>query len=211
MWKHFVFLLCCLIGDVFGDDMLFRKNDGYGVSQVHIAQGKDSSSMSIVWLTPDVSATYVHYGTSPSELNMTASGTASSYTYSDKYGSYTSGQIHTVVLEKLSPKTQYYYQCGDYNADDLSGILQFKTLPARGDSTPTSFGVVGDLGITTDAQSTLNHIMGNENLEMILHVGDLSYADCDQNKWDQYGVMIEVLASERPWMVGAGNHVSTYE
>lgn len=41
---------------------------------------------------------------------------------------------------------------------------------------------------------------------MILHTGDLSYADCDQELWDSYGDMIEPVASLKPWMVCPGNH-----
>ena len=41
---------------------------------------------------------------------------------------------------------------------------------------------------------------------MILHAGDLSYADCDQPLWDSYGEIIEPLAKSTPWMVCAGNH-----
>lgn len=43
-------------------------------------------------------------------------------------------------------------------------------------------------------------------MPMIIHAGDLSYADCEQPRWDSYMAMIEVLSSERPWMVGVGNH-----
>ena len=41
---------------------------------------------------------------------------------------------------------------------------------------------------------------------MILHAGDLSYADCEQTLWDSYGEMIEPLSSFVPWMVSPGNH-----
>jgi len=41
---------------------------------------------------------------------------------------------------------------------------------------------------------------------MILHAGDLSYADCEQTLWDSYGIMTEPLASYKPWMVCPGNH-----
>jgi hypothetical protein len=48
--------------------------------------------------------------------------------------------------------------------------------------------------------------MKDKDINMILHAGDLSYADCDQQLWDSYGEMIEPLASYTPWMVCAGNH-----
>ena len=37
-------------------------------------------------------------------------------------------------------------------------------------------------------------------------LGDLSYADCVGRLWDVYGEMIESVSSQKPWMVGPGNH-----
>jgi hypothetical protein len=42
--------------------------------------------------------------------------------------------------------------------------------------------------------------------ELILHAGDLSYANCDPNRWDSYAEMTAPLAQFLPWMVCAGNH-----
>jgi len=60
--------------------------------------------------------------------------------------------------------------------------------------------------MTDDSMSTLQHLIDNEELEMIVHVGDLSYADCDQTLWDSYANTVQVLSDNRAWMVGAGNH-----
>ena len=37
-------------------------------------------------------------------------------------------------------------------------------------------------------------------------VGDLSYADCDQARWDSWGRLAEPLSSELPLLTLAGNH-----
>jgi phosphodiesterase/alkaline phosphatase D-like protein len=102
-----------------------------------------------------------------------------------------------VTLKDLQPSTTYYYQCGDFDAGTTSGILTFTTLPSVGDHKPLAFGVIGDLGTTTDSQSTLQHMINDKNLKLILHAGDLSYADCEQPVWDDYGVMIQDLSKER--------------
>ena len=91
----------------------------------------------------------------------------------------------------------YYYQCGDFAVDATSGTLNFRTLPKVGNHLPIHFAVIGDLGQTNDSESTLNHVLTNKNLQMVLHAGDLSYADCNQPLWDSYGEMIEDLAKER--------------
>lgn len=176
--------------------------DGYNLQQIHIAQGRTPESMTISWVTPattsTTSASQVRYGTGSGDMNQLAEGFSTSYTFQyASYQQYTSGLIHHVRIDNLKPDTRYYYQCGDFTTDVVSGTLTFKTLPKVGEQRPISFGVVGDLGTTNDSYSTLKHLIANPDLKMILHAGDLSYADCKQEIWDQYGVMIEDLAKER--------------
>jgi len=183
--------------------------DGYVVSQVHLAQGKDSSQMTVMWVTAAVAKSEVRVGLNADDLSSAPVVTGSSSTYTlapTGYPSYTSGQLHTAYLTNLLPDTVYYYQCGDTSTGDLSGILSFKTMYAKGDKRAFSFGLIGDLGATNDSISTLTHVAMNPDLNMILHAGDLSYANCNEPLWDEYGLMIEDLASARPWMVGPGNH-----
>jgi hypothetical protein len=46
------------------------------------------------------------------------------------------------------------------------------------------------IGQTIDSLGTVNHILNNNELSMVLHAGDLSYADCNARKWDIYGELI---------------------
>ena len=177
--------------------------DGYGVSQIHINQGNDPTQMIVSWITASFSTlTQVRYGKSQSSLSLLASGNYTSYTA----GTYKSGAIHHVTLSGLSPDTTYYYQCGDTSVNQLSGILSFKTLPATGSKASFSIGVLGDLGNTVDSQTTVSRILSNKDISLVLHAGDLSYANCNQPAWDLYGEMVSTLASQTAWMVGPGNH-----
>lgn len=181
--------------------------DGYDVTQIHIAQGKTPETMMISWVTKGPANSQVSYGLDSQHLKTMITGYSTSYKYEySQYGVYQSGIIHHVELSNLTASTVYYYQCGDFEIATTSGILMFQTLPAVGDHRPLHFGVIGDLGQTTDSQSTVEHVIDNRLLNLILHAGDLSYADCNQQLWDSYGVLIEDLAKERPWMVGPGNH-----
>jgi len=143
-----------------------------------------------------------------------------------------------------------------------SGVQSFTTLPAAGDpgAAPLTVGIIGDLGQTSDSAvtvqvTTLNtatshpatrHLhasvwfltlacwqhLAASGVAMVLHAGDLSYADCDPARWDSYGELVESLSryarfvrapfaikkpephlsdpccsfSAVPWMVGPGNH-----
>lgn len=59
----------------------------------------------------------------------------------------------------------------------MSKIHKFKTTPARGShSYPERIAVVGDLGLTYNTTSTVEHMRSN-NPDLILLVGDVSYAN----------------------------------
>lgn len=172
--------------------------DGYDVSQIHIAQGRTPESMTISWVTKGAAKTEVIYGLSPKNLDNKAEGYTTSYDFNyPSFGMYQSGTIHHVQLSNLKPDTLYFYQCGDTAASAVSGLLQFRTMPAVGDKKPMRFAVIGDLGQTSDSHSTIQHVMQRSDLGMILHAGDLGYADCNQTLWDTYGEMVEDLAKER--------------
>lgn len=179
------------------------------VTQVHIAQGLDSRYMTISWLTQNKCYSHVAYGNNDTLENI-VHGSSSTYEFYynkidlPKY--YKSGYIHHVLLTDLEPSTQYYYRCGDFISLSISDIFSFKTLPRPGDDIKLTFGVFGDIGQTINSVSTIRHLMNEHDISMILHAGDLSYADCDQTLWDTYGEMIEPLASYTPWMVSPGNH-----
>jgi len=179
------------------------------VEQLHIAQGSTPESMTISWITKSAAAkTEIKYGINPTDMSLYATGTSSSYKfiYPD-YGVYESGTIHHVTIENLLPSKTYYYKCGDFSLVDVSENNEFETLPLVGRQTGSLiFGVIGDLGQTQDSATTVKHVLENRAIKMILHPGDLSYADCQQSLWDSYGRMIEPLASRVPWMVGPGNH-----
>lgn len=46
--------------------------------------------------------------------------------------------------------------------------------------------------------------------DLVLHVGDLSYADGVPDKWDKFMDTIEPVASAVPYMVAVGNHEVGY-
>lgn len=134
-----------------------------GVQQIHLAQGKDPTTMVISWLTPKSSlpapASQVRYGLAPDALTSEVDNhDASTYTIpagyakppaKSPYPTYTSGWLHNVELTGLQPDTLYFYQVGDFSLPPLvsninypytppegrSGTLYFRTLPAPGQVT----------------------------------------------------------------------------
>jgi len=179
----------------------------FNVTGLHISQGDTPEKMTISWQTPQYCESEVRYGTSRDDLEFKAFGDSAHYTFVDYTEPiYMSGYHHHVSVPKLEPGTMYYYKAGDFFQSVMSDVREFQTLQRIGDISPMAIGIVGDLGMTDDSKSTLEHLSRNTNIDMIMHVGDLGYADCVQTKWDDYSEMVENLASRKPWMVGAGNH-----
>ena len=148
---------------------------------------------------------------------------------------YLSGALHSATMGAgaggpLIPGTRYAYSVGSPSLGAWSSVRTF-LAPASPDagSLPYRIAVVGDLGQTENSAATLermravsdfvdnNGILGGggggdgEEEEPtppghVLNVGDLSYADGFQPRWDSWGRLVEPYASEVPWMVIEGNH-----
>lgn len=81
-------------------------------------------------------------------------------------------------LTGLEPDTLYQYQCGDPSAaEEISDIHYFRTMPVSGPkSYPNRIALVGDLGLTYNTTSTVDHILKNHP-DLVLLIGDVSYAN----------------------------------
>jgi len=51
---------------------------------------------------------------------------------------------------------------------------------------------------------------GTDTPDVVLHIGDLSYATGYASEWDRFMTMIEPLSSRSPYMVNQGNHERDY-
>ncbi|XP_058092389.1 purple acid phosphatase 15-like [Magnolia sinica] len=183
-------------------------------------------------LDPKTVSSVVRYGRLRYPLMYKATGYSLIYNQLYPYKglqNYTSGIIHHVHLTGLKPNTRYYYRCGDPSIPAMSKIHSFKTMPASSPlNYPSRIAVVGDLGLTYNTTSTIDHLRSN-NPDLILLVGDVTYAnlyltngtgancyscsfpntpihETHQPRWDYWGRFMEPLVSEVPMMVIEGNH-----
>ncbi|KMZ69120.1 Purple acid phosphatase [Zostera marina] len=146
---------------------------------------------------------------------------------------YTSGIIHHVRLEGLQPGKRYHYRCGDSSLGAMSEEHVFQIPHSNSNSNSDHhhhrIAVIGDLGLTINSSSTIDHLEKNDP-SMILFVGDMSYAnqylttggkgascfscafsdapirETYQPRWDGWGRFMEHLTSRIPMMVVEGNH-----
>ncbi|KAL0358408.1 UNVERIFIED_CONTAM: Purple acid phosphatase 15 [Sesamum angustifolium] len=194
--------------------------------------GEFQIGKSIKPLNPQSVASVVHYG--KLRFPMSHKATGESLIYSQLYPfeglrNYTSGIIHHVRLTALEPNTMYYYRCGDPSIPAMSEIYYFKTMPiSTPKSYPSRIAVVGDLGLTYNSTSTIEHLTSNKP-DLVLMIGDLCYAnlyltngtgsDCYscsfpdtpihetyQPRWDYWGRFMQPLISKVPIMMVQGNH-----
>lgn len=187
----------------------------------------------VTQLDPSSVASEVWYGKERGEYSNKTTG--GSTVYSQLYPfegllNYTSGIIHHVRLDGLEPGTKYYYKCGDSSVPAMSEEHSFETMPISNATIyPHRIGVVGDLGLTSNTTTTIDHLIKN-GPSMVLMVGDLCYAnqylttggegascyscafpdapirETYQPRWDGWGRFMEPLISRVPMMVIEGNH-----
>ncbi|KAJ0234783.1 Purple acid phosphatase 23 [Hirschfeldia incana] len=151
------------------------------------------SSIWVSWVTGDavvgkdvkpLDATLVSsevwYGKEKGKYTLKRKGNATVYSQLypfDGLLNYTSGIIHHVLIDGLEPETKYYYRCGDSSAPAMSEEISFETLPLPSkDSYPHRIAFVGDLGLTSNTTTTIDHLMDNDP-SLVVIVGDLTYAN----------------------------------
>lgn len=123
-------------------------------------------------------------------------------------------RIFRSVLTGLEPNMTYYYIVGrgNYRSRESS----FVSSPRRGEG-PNEVIVYGDMGYYDQGAKTgqlVINYMKSVWAPLVLHVGDISYADYrgqrdlakDSILWDLFFHRIEPIANSAPYMVSAGNH-----
>ncbi|KAF1744001.1 hypothetical protein MXB_5311 [Myxobolus squamalis] len=199
------------------------ESDGEIVVNVFYPRTSCEFRIRITWVSGSSLKPFVKYGKSFLNLNMMESGTSSTYTEDDMceppattFGYIAPGFIHTVVIKNLEKDMTYFYKCA--NSKTESATFSFKSPKTSGISerNPVFLDVFGDLDITQGSGSYITILrIGNEltrqvPLDAILLVGDVSYAMGIAYTWEEFGKMIQKVASAVPFMMSIGNHEHDY-
>jgi acid phosphatase type 7 len=207
---------------------------------IHLAKTEKNNEIRVHWVStapPNRNKPFVQYGFLRDQLTKTENATTSdTYHASDMCEAPATtvaanmyrdpGVMFSAVLSNLEVATTYYYRvCSDETS--CSSVLRMRTPPAPGSQNGVaSFFVYGDLGDWTvhatgpfnanRSGSTMDLIRNDMNDPLanyvaVMHNGDLSYGKGSTFLWDQFGALIEPVASEIPYMVGIGNHEYCYE
>ncbi|OQR95445.1 calcineurin-like phosphoesterase [Thraustotheca clavata] len=192
--------------------------------QVHLAYAgtKTGTGMTISWTTYHRirdSAVWFNSETFNSTEQLTPQMASIHSYYSDD--SYTLFTYH-VTLTNLEPKTVYYYQVGSLaNVTRRSSVFHFRTARPSSDNHSFEMLMYADFG-ERNAESTVTFVSSlKDRLDLIWHVGDISYADNAFHTLDQdanalgfvyekaYNAWMNALQStmqEIPYMTTVGNH-----
>lgn len=174
--------------------------------QVHLSLTGDMTEQAVTWvtLTNATGNGVVRWGTSATNLQYSAPASTRTYTKGGWVG-----VVHEGTMTGLSPNTQYYYVVGGGNA--FSDIRTFTTFSndigtaAR----PLRILQVGDMGYSSVSNNTRNNmarLVEAGEVDLVLHTGDISYADAYMPHWDIFMREMEPVTSAVPYMTIAGNH-----
>lgn len=196
-----------------------------------LALGKSWNEMTVTWTSGyniDEAVPLLEWGPSDSTPKQTPAGTL---TFSREtlcgapartVGWRDPGFIHTSFLKDLWPNRLYMYRAGHllFNGSYVwSKKYSFEAPPYPGQDSLQQVIVFGDMGKTerdgsneySDYQpgslnTTDQLIKDIENIDIVFHIGDITYANGYISQWDQFTSQVEPIASVVPYMIGSGNH-----
>eukprot|EP01114_Cavostelium_apophysatum_P015648 TRINITY_DN430_c0_g1_i1.p1 TRINITY_DN430_c0_g1~~TRINITY_DN430_c0_g1_i1.p1 ORF type:complete len:462 (+),score=34.89 TRINITY_DN430_c0_g1_i1:136-1386(+) len=188
--------------------------------QIHLAFSAAQNEMVVTWYRKEEGLTqipFVMYGLESGIYGWNVTGIF--YPHSKASG--WSGTLHTATMTGLNPDTKYFYRCGDVEKNLWSAEFSFHTpLPKGPAKSPSRFAVYGDMGLGGNSSVTVKSIVQmqqNNMLDVVLHVGDISYCDTDdetkgdQSTWSAFMNEIQPIAANTPYMTCPGNHDVFYE
>lgn len=124
------------------------------------------------------------------------------------------GYFHHARLTGLQPNTRYWV------VPQQGGVLgyetTFRTAKPRGGDVASRFVLYGDQaitageGATATAQHITERVSTQDDLDFLLHVGDLSYGCGSTDVWNSWHDIIEPYSSRLPYLVSIGNHEYDY-
>ncbi|CAF0728269.1 unnamed protein product [Didymodactylos carnosus] len=190
---------------------------------IHLSYTSNDDEMIVMYTTSsNIYTPEIQYGLDPSQLQFNQTGTTDTYSASDMCEGKANitgpqnfidpGYIHTILLKNLMPATIYFYRVGN-EVEGWSPVIHFISKVVDGASDTLSFIAYGDMGVSpvqTGAAGTMDRVhervLQGENIAVVLHIGDVSYARGIGALWDRFMTEIQPIAQTVPYMLGVGNH-----
>ncbi|KAM4107650.1 hypothetical protein ACB094_04G161900 [Castanea mollissima] len=132
------------------------------------------------------------------------------------------GFIHTSFLKNLWPNSVYTYRVGHLLSKGSyiwGKNYSFKSSPYPGQNSLQRVVIFGDMGkaerdgsneysnYQPGSLNTTDQLVNDLNdIDIVFHIGDITYANGYISQWDQFTSQVEPIASKVPYMIASGNH-----
>ncbi|XP_027100097.1 probable inactive purple acid phosphatase 1 isoform X1 [Coffea arabica] len=196
-----------------------------------LAQGKTWDEMTVTWTSGygiNDAEPFVEWGLKGDEQRRSPAGTLTFDRNSlcgapaTTVGWRDPGFIHTSYLKELWPNVLYTYKLGHrlHNGSYIwSQNYQFRASPYPGQNSLQRVVIFGDMGkdeadgsneynnFQQGALDTTNQLIKDlKNIDIVFHIGDITYANGYLSQWDQFTSQIAPISSLVPYMLASGNH-----
>ncbi|XP_024542153.1 nucleotide pyrophosphatase/phosphodiesterase isoform X2 [Selaginella moellendorffii] len=197
-----------------------------------LALGKDWNEMTVTWTSGysiSEAKPFVLWGPEDEKYAFRAPASTLTFTQKDMCGAPANtvgwrdpGYIHTSYLKNLWPSTTYFYKIAHKlkSGDTVYGPENhFMSSPAPGQDSLQRVVIFGDMGkgerdlsneysdYQPGALNTTDRLNEDlDNIDMVFHIGDITYSDGYLSQWDQFTEQIERISSRVPYMIASGNH-----
>ncbi|KAL6558788.1 putative inactive purple acid phosphatase 27 [Orobanche minor] len=196
-----------------------------------LALGKSWNEMTVTWTSGyniDEAVPFVEWGWKGGKKRRSPAGTLT-FQRSSMCGSPARtvgwrdpGFIHTSFLKDLWPNTEYTYKIGHLllNGSYIwSKMYSFRSSPYPGQDSLQGVIIFGDMGkgerdgsneynnYQPGSLNTTNQLINDlKDIDIVFHIGDITYANGYISQWDQFTAQVEPIASTVPYMIASGNH-----
>ncbi|KAL0329422.1 UNVERIFIED_CONTAM: putative inactive purple acid phosphatase 27 [Sesamum radiatum] len=196
-----------------------------------LAQGKSWNEMTVTWTSGyniDEAVPFVEWGSKGHHKTRSPAGTLTFHRNSmcgapaRTVGWRHPGFIHTSFLKDLWPNTEYTYTIGHLlsNGSSVWGkTYSFRSSPYPGQDSLQRVVIFGDMGkaerdgsneysnYQPGSLNTTDQLINDlKNIDIVFHIGDITYANGYISQWDQFTAQVEPIASTVPYMIASGNH-----
>ncbi|KAG2678544.1 hypothetical protein I3760_11G007800 [Carya illinoinensis] len=197
-----------------------------------LAQGKSWNEMTVTWTSGyalNEAVPFVEWGVKGKTQIQSAAATLTIDQNSMWYcspartvGWRDQGFIHTSFLVNLWPNSVYTYRMGHLLSNGSyiwSKTYSFRSSPYPGQGSLQRVIIFGDMGkaerdgsneyndYQPGALNTTDQLIKDlKNIDIVFHIGDITYANGYISQWDQFTSQVEPIASAVPYMIASGNH-----
>ncbi|WJX94501.1 putative inactive purple acid phosphatase 27 [Trifolium repens] len=196
-----------------------------------LAQGKSWDEMTVTWTSGydiNEAAPFVEWAPEGKTPVQSPAGTLTFFRNSmcgspaQTVGWRDPGFIHTSFLKSLWPNLVYTYRLGHLLSNGSyiwSKKYSFKSSPYPGQDSLQRVVIFGDMGkaerdgsneysnYQPGSLNTTDRLIEDlKNIDIVFHIGDISYANGYISQWDQFTAQVEPIASTVPYMIASGNH-----